>query len=369
MATEPSTSSMVLTARRSLELREFPVPDVSGGGALLDVEMTSVCGSDIALYTGKSRHMDSLPLVLGHEVVGRVAEASDETLERWGVEIGDRVMPEPYIPCYDCNDCRTGNYHMCELYRCYGITLSADRPPHLWGGYGEYLYLDPNSLVHPVSEAVDGRAACLGSVVGNGVRWAVTKGDVTAGDSVVVIGPGAQGLATTIVADEAGADPLVLMGLSSDERRLDLGERVGATHTLFTDADGVEERVAEITDGGPDVVVVTAPASAAVTLGIDVVRPRGRVVLPGLVGEPTELDTDKLVKDEISLIGARGQALDVERAMGIVERRADDVAAINTHVFPLADAERAIRKQLPGEADFAPEIVHAALAPDGGHSR
>lgn len=362
MPPEGTTTSMVLTGEKTLGPRDFTIPDVSERGALLEVETTSVCGSDIGLYQGHS-HFESLPIVLGHEVAGKIVAGADETLERWDVSIGDRVTPEPYIPCYECADCQSGHYHMCEENRCYGVGISADEPPHLWGGYGSYMYLDPHSKIHPVSDDIPSRAACLSSVIGNGVRWVVTKGEVDPDDSVAIIGPGAQGLASVIVADEAGADPLIAMGLSADENRLSLASELGATHTYYTDADGVAEAVQSLTDGGVDVVIVTAPASPALQLGLEVVRRRGRIVLPGLINDTTEIETDQLVVDEIDLIGARGQALDVERAMGILSRRPDDVAAINTHVFPVSEAETVIRKQIPDESVFDPEIIHAALEP------
>jgi threonine dehydrogenase-like Zn-dependent dehydrogenase len=357
------TESVVLTGEETIEMREFPVPDVSDEGALLEVELTSVCGTDIGMYAGSS-HFDTLPLLFGHEVVGRVVDGNRKSLERMGVKVGDRVTPEPYIPCYDCNYCQTGNYHMCEQDRCYGVTISADDPPHLWGGHGEYMYLAPNTKLHPVGDDVPAKAACLSSVIGNGVRWILTKGEVEPADGVVVIGPGAQGLASVVVADEVGSDPLILMGLSSDENRLELGQELGASHTEFVDDGDPAERIAEITDGdGPSVVVVTAPSSQAVRLGLDVVAPLGTVVLPGLVGQSTEIDTDDLVHDEISLVGGRGQSLNVERAMEIVERRGEDIAKINTHVFPVREAEEAIQRQLPGD-NFDPDVIHAALRPE-----
>ncbi|UTF55761.1 zinc-dependent alcohol dehydrogenase [Natronosalvus rutilus] len=358
-----TTESMVLHEPGRLEPETFDVPDVSDYGALLEVETTSVCGSDIGIYKGKSP-FDSFPLLLGHEVAGRIVDGAEETLERWGLEVGDRVMPEPYIPCFDCQDCQRGHYHMCDENRSYGVTLSATEPPHLWGGYGEYMYLDPDSRLHPISDDVSGRAACLGSVIGNGVRWILRKGDVSPGDSVAIVGPGAQGLASTIVAAEAGADPVVVLGLEQDDTKLDLAADIGATETLYSDQDNIAERALEPTDGeGFDVVVVTAPASPAIQLGIDLVRPRGTAVLVGLTGSETSVELDRIVVDEISVLGGRGQALDVERAMAILERNADDVERINSHVFPVSEAETAIKRQLPGDA-FDPEIVHAALSPE-----
>ncbi|MFC5973579.1 zinc-binding dehydrogenase [Halomarina salina] len=355
------TTSMVLAEPGRLEPRTFERPESVTEGALLEVEMTSVCGTDVGLYGGKSA-MGTAPVVLGHEVVGRIVDGDPATLDAWDVTVGDRVVPEPYVPCRRCRNCLSGNYHMCEEGRAYGVTISADEPPHLWGGYGDYMYLDPDSRVHDAT-AVPPRAACLGTVVGNGVRWVLTKGGVTAGDSVAVVGPGAQGLAATVVASEAGAAPIAAFGLEADATKLSVAEELGATHTVFSDQEGAVEQARAIVDGY-DVVVVAAPSAPALQFGIDVVRERGTVVLVGMSGEPVSVDLDRVVVDEISLLGGRGQALDVERAMDILGRNAEAVARINSHVFPVDDAETAIRRQLPGE-EYDPDLVHAALTPDG----
>lgn len=359
------TTSQVLTEPGQLESRTFRRPEQLSTGALLEVEMTSVCGTDIGLYAGTST-MGTVPVVLGHEVVGRIIEGDEETLDRWGISVGDRVVPEPYIPCRHCRSCLNGQYHMCDKGRAYGVTISADEPPYLWGGYGRHLYLDPNSRVHTAGD-IQPRAACLGTVVGNGVRWVIHKGQVTAGDSVAIVGPGAQGLASTVVAAEGGATPIALFGLDDDAAQLSLGEELGATHTLVAVDDDVVNRAHEIVDGF-DVVIVAAPSSAAIQLGIDIVRERGTVVLVGMSGQPVSVDLDRVVVDEISILGGRGQALNVERAMGILERNADAIAEINSHVFPVSDAETAIRRQLPGDEND-PDIVHAALSPIGVGSR
>lgn len=354
---------MVLSEPGRLEPEEFAVPDEPTEGAVLEVEAASVCGTDLSLYKG-TNDMGRLPVVLGHEVAGTVVDGADETLEKWGVSIGDRVSPEPYLPCNDCENCLQGHYHMCSEGRLYGITLSTDVDPGIWGGYGEYMYLHPKSRIHAVSDDVSPKAACLGSVVGNGVRWISRKGQVDPGESVAIVGPGAQGLASTIVANEAGADPLVVMGLPSDAENLAVAADVGATHTLYSDDPDAAERATDLAGGsGFDVVVVTAPAEPAVTLAIDLVRPRGRLVQVGLLGEDATVPLDDVVGDEITLLGGRGQAGDVGRAMNVLERNADAVASINSHTFGIAEAETAIERQLPGDA-FDPEIVHAVLVPD-----
>jgi threonine dehydrogenase-like Zn-dependent dehydrogenase len=356
-------TAMVLSKPGRLESKEFHIPDELDEGALLKIEATAVCGTDLGLYQG-TNNMGQLPVVLGHEVAGTVIDGSDESLKRWGITIGDRISPEPYLPCNECDQCLQGNYHMCVEDRLYGITLSTDIEPGVYGGYGEYMYLHPKSRVHAVNDDVSAKAACLSSVVGNGVRWISRKGQVDPGESVAIIGPGAQGLASTIVAREAGADPLVVMGLPSDDENLKIAANIGATHTFYSDGSSAIDHAKNIAGGsGFDVVVVTAPAKAAVRGAIDLVRPRGRLVQVGLLGDDATIPVDDIVRDEITVLGGRGQAGDVKRAMNVLERNSKDVESINSHTFSITEAETAIRRQLSGNK-FDPEIVHAVLVPE-----
>lgn len=226
------------------------------------------------------------------------------------------------------------------------------------------MYLHPKSRVHAVSGDEPPKAACLGSVVGNGVRWISRKGQVDPGESVAIVGPGPQGLASTIVANEASADPLVVIGLASDDENLAVAADVGASHTLYSDDPYAAERATDLAGGsGFDFVVVTAPAEPGVTLGIDSVRPRGRLVQVGLLGKDTTIPLDDVVGDEITLLGGRRQAGDVGRAMNVLERNADAVASTNSHTFAISEAKTAIERHLPGD-EFDPDIVHAVLVPD-----
>ena len=88
----------------------------------------------------------------------------------------------------------------------------------------------------PVAEDTPAEAATLSSVIGNGLRWVKRKGNVGPGDAAVIIGPGAQGLSSTIVAREAGAYPLIVLGLARDAMRLDLAKVFGATDTVDVEA-------------------------------------------------------------------------------------------------------------------------------------
>lgn len=359
------TTSMVLTEPEHIEEREFPLPEVTGKAGFLEVEMTSICGSDLKMYRGNKRSRNHCPLLLGHEVVGRIADAGEAFVDAHGVDIDDRVVIEPYIPCYECEYCQRGYYQLCTDLRCYGVTISADEPPHLWGGYGDHMYIAPNAKLHPIAETVPSEAACLSSVIGNGVRWTITKGGIDPTESVVVIGPGVQGLATTLVASIAGADPIVLMGLPTDDARLAVGETLGATHTVTIGDEDPATAMADITDDGrAEMVVVTAPSTEAIELGTELVSPLGRMVLPATTnGETASIVTDELVRSEIDIITGLGQPNNMADAIAIVEKHPDLVEQMITHTFPVVEAETAIRRQLPERDEHDERILHAGLQP------
>lgn len=358
---------MVQTGPRALEQREVPLPDIGEDDALLKVEACGICGSDYEQFAGVLPA--PYPVIPGHEPVGRIAEIGPKAAERWGVRKGDRVCVEALAPCGACPQCGKGATHLCSGrggIASYGF-LSLDLAPGLWGGYAEYLYLPSAAGVHRVSDAVDPSIATLFNPLGAGFRWAVTMPRLSAGETIVVLGPGQRGLASVIAAKEAGAGCVVVTGLERDARKLDLAREFGADVTVVADRDDVRAAVREATGGrGADVVVdVTSYATSAVTQAIDLASRGGRVVLAGTKGLGTPVPdfySDKIVLKELTLMGALG--VDREsygRAVRLIESGRYPLERMHTRTLPLAEAERALAL-LAGEVE-GEEAVHIALAP------
>lgn len=340
--------SIVLEAPRRIKPQQFNIPLIGPEEMLLKIEAVSVCGSDAERYVGVKFGgilATPFPIIMGHEVVGRVHKIGQEASEHYKVKVDDRVVVEPYIPCGRCRYCLTGNYPICINNRCYGVNISCKEPPHLWGAYGQYMYVAPHSRVHKISSRVPQEEACLSSVIGNGLRWACTKGNVQPGDSVVVVGPGSQGLATVMAADHAGAGKIILAGTSVDKRRLELGREFGADYTVNVDEKPLIESVAEITSGEmSDVTIFTTGSVRAISDAPKLVRPLGTIVIPGLTGGKTvPLPTDEIVTKELRILGGLGQAWNVEAAVRLLEEQKYPVKKMATHILPLEEAERGLR--------------------------
>ncbi|HEV7665601.1 MAG TPA: alcohol dehydrogenase catalytic domain-containing protein, partial [Chloroflexota bacterium] len=201
-----TTRATVLIAPKTFEVRELDLPSIGPDAGLLKVEACGVCGSDVHGW----QRLEPGPRILGHENVGIVAQIGAAAQRRWGVKEGDRVALEEYVPCGSCRWCRTEDFRFCDQTDFsgpgerlwYGSTPLATWPS-LWGGYSEYMYMHPNAVVHKMPTHVPAEQAAAFLPFSNGVEWAYRYGEVGLGKSILIQGPGQQGLACVIAAKEA----------------------------------------------------------------------------------------------------------------------------------------------------------------------
>jgi threonine dehydrogenase-like Zn-dependent dehydrogenase len=146
---EEATLETVLAAVRvgpsKTEIRDFPMPDIPPDSALLKMEVGGICGTDVKMY---EKPPSKAPVIMGHENIGYIAKAGREFTRRKGFREGDLVFVEHYVMCGQCEWCHLGQYRHCENTDWrnnpdairYGYT-SAEKAPHLWGGFAQYMYL------------------------------------------------------------------------------------------------------------------------------------------------------------------------------------------------------------------------------------
>jgi threonine dehydrogenase-like Zn-dependent dehydrogenase len=358
--------AMVQTGPRALELRTFPLPEIDEDSGLLRVEACGICGSDYEQYTGTLPVR--YPVIPGHEPVGVIERLGARAAKRWGVREGDRVAVEVIIPCGHCWLCRSGRYSLCRGRNggLYGYSyIPIDHPPGLWGGYAEYLYLHPDAIVHKISPDLPAHVAVLFNPLGAGFRWAVEVPHTGPGDTVLILGPGQRGLASVLAARAAGADRIIVTGLSRDRHKLDLALRLGADHVIDVEQEDAASKVFEYTGGrGADVVVeVTAFSTAPVAEALRYAAVGGRVVLAGVKGFKPVPDfvSDWVVAKELTLYGVLGVTSKAYRsAIRLIESRRAEVELLHTHSFPLEEAERALRVlggEVPGASSICSCIV------------
>ncbi len=358
----------VQIAPEQTELREFPLPDIAADAALLKVEAAGVCGSDVGGY----KRMGRGPRILGHENVGFIARAGEVFARRWGVKEGDRVAIEEYLPCGHCDLCLRGEFRHCAATDVhnnpsalrYGNT-PIEMPPALWGGYSQYLYMPPATVLHKMPEHVPSDQAAMALPLGNGVQWGVVEAKAGPGKSIVVLGPGQQGLGCALAAKVAGADLVILVGLQRDERRLEVGRQLGADVTVVADTEDIRERVREITRGrGVDAAVDTtsAPSAEMVPLMIDLVkRKEGRIVVQSIGGTVPDFPLEKMARKYITVKAARGHSYaSVELAIERIAGGKYPLELMCTHSFGLDGVDMAI-KSTGGVGQ--PGAIHVTVRP------
>ncbi|MBP1686652.1 MAG: Alcohol dehydrogenase zinc-binding domain protein [Deltaproteobacteria bacterium] len=339
----------VFTGDGRYEVREFPIPDPAPGGALLQVEAVGLCGSDLGQLHGLNNVPNGMyPVVPGHEIVGRVVRlAPDAAL---GVSEGDRIGVDEVLST--------------EPLRCYGVTdMTGERRLGLWGGYGEFMQIFPGTVLHRFTTDAPAAELTLFEPLANALNW-LGAVPIAAGQSVVVQGPGHQGLAVVAAALAAGANPVIVTGTSSDQLRLETARQIGAHHVVDVQQRDAKTVVAEITTGrGADVVFDVTPVPRTVPLCFDLVRAQGTVVLAGL----KEMRSVELVTDWIPLKGLRvvgGMAYSREsmtEAVRLLNVGAINTAALRGDVFDLDHIDEAmglLTRSLPGRDAVRVGLVH-----------
>lgn len=350
-------------------MRRLPIPAIAEDDGLLAVEACGLCGTDWDFYT-RSRGANLGPIILGHEIVGRVIDVGPQAAQRWKVKPGDRVAVEEFLPCGQCEFCLTGRPAMCEAtdsrsesgFLRYGATPT-DVPPGLWGGFSEVLYLHPRALVHRLAEDLTSDLATLFVPISNGIRWVLREGKLRRGGTAVVIGLGAHGLGCVIAALEGGAARVFAVGRSQSVR-LDAAAAFGAT-PIESARTNVFDAVREGTNGAmADVIIDLAPDSVeTVQTAVALARKGGTVILASSKhGRPISgFQSDTVVRNELTVKGVRGRDYDsVEDALRIIRSGRYPLKQLRTHRFSLAQTDQALR--VLGERTD-PSAIHVAVAP------
>jgi threonine dehydrogenase-like Zn-dependent dehydrogenase len=367
-----SVPAMVLVKPRTLVAREFARPAIGPDDALLRIEACGICGSDYEQYEGaQPPHEDytPYPVIPGHEPLGVIAEIGAEARQRWGVDEGDRVAVRSGYGCGRCEACGRGEPRACPRRGgTYGYT-DVGKPPHLWGGYAEHMYLSPHSVLKKMDPSIPAAVAVMFNPLAAGLSWAGSVPGTGPGDRVVILGAGQRGLCCVIGARAAGARQVLVTGLSRDAEKLALARELGADATVDVETEDVVTKVREVTGGGAEVVVDTTPyAPQSLNHAIAIAVRRGRVVVAGLKGQRPahDLAVDDVIYKELSIRGVLSMPVaETFRAIELIESGRYPFGRLHTYSLPLEQAEDAIHAlagRFPGV-----NPVHLAIVPGAPH--
>jgi threonine dehydrogenase-like Zn-dependent dehydrogenase len=356
-------------APATTELREMPLPDIPPDAALMKVEVAGVCGTDVSQYPLPLR---GAPIIMGHENVGYLARVGTQFADHHGVKEGDLMFLEHYLPCGHCEWDHMGEYRHCAATEWfydpkairYGYT-SIDTAPSLWGGFSQYLYLPLKAVLHKVPDGLSPELAGIATPMSNGIQWGVLDGGVGYGTTVLIQGPGQQGLCCVMACRQAGAARIIITGTSRDARRLEVATLLGADDVINVSEEDPLARVLEITGGrGVDVALDCTGVGAKTTLlGIEATKRRGGTIVLQADGNAMfpDFPIGKVTRKALTLKSARGHSYRaVELALQHLASGRFPLELMTTHRFGLSEVDYAI-KSVGGQG--APGAIHVSVLP------
>ena len=320
-------------AGADFEIVEREVPEPDSDEVRVEVEACGICHSDAFAKEGTYPGI-SYPHVPGHEIAGRI-DAVGNDVEGWST--GDRVGVGWHGGhCFTCDACRRGDFQQCENAEITGITYD--------GGYAEYTTVPSEALAAIPEELAAADAApllCAGVTTYNALR----NTDAQPGDLVAIQGVGGLGHLGVQYAHAAGFETVAL---SRSPDKEDLTRELGADHFVDASKEDPVERLQDL--GGADVILATAPSSAAIESVLGGIGTDGSVVIVGVPGEPVEVDVLNLVGTRGRVEGwASGHARDSQDTLEFSSLR-DITPEIET--YPLDDVAVAYDRMIENEARF-----------------
>jgi alcohol dehydrogenase len=363
--TETARAAVMVKPRQALTIEHFPLPPVADGCILAKIACCTICGSDVHTWSGRRR--SDLPIILGHEIVGTIAELGAGVVADSGdrpLAVGDRITWTIMDNCGKCFYCREKNLMMkCRHLKKYGHDSCA-LPPHFSGGFAEYCYLTPGTCVvklpDAISDAVAAPANCALATVVAGYEAA----GIRPFENVLILGAGALGIYAAALSAHCGCRKIIVA--DRIEHRLAFIRDYGATdtiHTLNMAESDVVRMVRDRTNGfGVDCALEVAGSPELIPLGLRSLRTGGRLIEIGnsFQGARFTYDAGDVVWRRLTLMGVHNydthhlqMGIDFLSGAG----RRFDFEKLVTHRYSLEDVNAALGMAASGEA------IRVALLP------
>ena len=325
-------------ADRPVTIQDVPTPEPAAGDLLVRVAGCGVCHTDLHYVDHGTPTFKPPPLILGHEVAGTVAEVGADVTD---FEVGDPVLLAAVLSCGRCEACRLGRENLCEN----GVMLGN----HADGGYAEYVVAPARDVFHLPPEIPVVEGSIIADAITTPYHAVVNRGQVTPGDSVVVVGCGGVGLNVVHVASAMGAQ-VVAVDLS--EKKLEWATQLGAVAVVNASSnDRVDKEVRRLTGGGAHVAFEVVGRAGTQETALSSLRTGGRLVLVGYSPEKMALNAGRVMFRELEVIGSLGcRPVDYPRVIELVRQGRIRLEPLVTHRFDLDDIGEAFDTLRSGEA-------------------
>lgn len=324
-----------------VDFRDMPEPEPGPEEVLLEVKAAGICGSDIDLYHNTQSYHVDVPVILGHEFTGVVVAVGERVK---GFKGGERVVAETAAyTCGECTFCRSGQYNFCPSRKGFGYGVH--------GAFTRYVKVK-YTLLHRIPDSLAFKDAVLVEPVAVTVNALIEHTRITPADTVVIIGPGAIGLLSVLVAKVAGATNIVVVGRKRHQARLALAREIGATATIDSETQDLREEIKRFGDGlGADIVIDVTGANQSLDQALDIVRRNGQITEIGFANAAPDFSLVRLVNKAITLKGVYSHTYrSWERAIQLIASGQVDPRPLVSGYYSLEDWERAFKDFDSGRA-------------------
>lgn len=290
-----------------LNLEETDIPTPGPDEVLVKVMASGLCASDLHIIDGMLPSVE-LNYIPGHEMAGIVWETGGNVK---GLEKGRHVVAAIDVICGTCRFCRTGQTHLCESR----VRIGFERD----GSHEEYAVV-PKDNVFPIDVSIPfEQAAVIPDAVVCMYHAIKDKGQVTAGDKVLILGVGGLGLQGIQIAKHFGAE---VYATSRQDKKLELAAQFGADAVINTSKCNLEEEIDRITGGELcDVIFDNIGIKSSIEDSLKILRPGGKIVVVGYADSEFEANYQEVVIKEKEIIGIRGSSRqNLVEAIRLVEK-------------------------------------------------
>jgi erythritol/L-threitol dehydrogenase len=342
--------AVVAYAPGDYRLETVPVPRAGPDDIIVKVEACGICAGDIKSYVGAESFWGGngqpayikAPMIPGHEFLGHVVEMGDNVARKGEVKIGDRLISEQIVPCWNCRFCKRGQYWMCEKHDVYGFQNNVN------GGFAEYMRYPKEGINHQVPQDLPIEKAILVEPYACSA-WCVKRADIQWDDIVVLAGAGTLGLGMVGAAKLRSPKKLVVMDTKPE--RLELAKKFGADLVLNPLSDDVVKIVKDMTGGyGCDVYIEATGHPDAVTQGLQMIRKLGRFVEFSVFSHDVTVDWS-IISDrkQLDVLGVHLGPYCYPFVIDAISNGRLPTEGVVTHRLPLEEHEEGFQLMKKGE--------------------
>jgi threonine 3-dehydrogenase len=325
-------------AAPGLWLDQVPVPEIGINDVLIKIEKTAICGTDLHIYNWNewARKTIPVPMVIGHEFVGRVAEIGQNVHD---FQPGDLVSGEGHLVCGRCRNCLAGRRHLCSNTSGVGV----NRP----GCFAQYLAIPVTNVWH-CDPAIPAEVLCCFDPLGNATHTALSFDCL--GEDVLITGAGPIGCMAAAIAKQAGARYVVVT--DRVPYRLALAKQMGATLALDIRTQTIADAQTRLgMKEGFDIGLEMSGASEALQEMLANMCHGGKVALLGLLPRRTSVDWDLVVFNGLTLKGIYGREMyETWYKMTAMIQSGLDITPVITHRFDHTDFEQGFKVMSSGRS-------------------